>query len=159
MNAPIAITNKNPLNIRFSPMNDWRGQIGSRKGFCQFDTYYNGCRAAMVLLCNYVRKGYDTIPAIISRWAPASENNTKAYIDTVISGLSFEWFDTFDVAAALSIRGRSLTTYSEIADLAWQMAFVEIGNWTKSHYSDMEDMKVMFHQIATSEKLPLLKRK
>lgn len=159
MNTPIAITNKNPLNIRFSPMNDWRGQIGSRKGFCQFDKFYNGCRAAMVLLCNYVRKGYDTVPQIISRWAPASENNTKAYIDTVVSGLSLGWYDSFDAAAAASVRDLHITTYTQIADLAWEMAFVEIGNWTKSHFSDMEDMKAMFYQIAKEEKLPLLKRK
>ena len=58
MRTPIAIINKNPLNIRFSPMNSWKGQIGDRKGFCQFEQFYYGCRAALVLLSYYVRKGY-----------------------------------------------------------------------------------------------------
>lgn len=156
MNTPLAITNKNPLNIRFSPMNDWRGQIGCRKGFCQFDSFYNGCRAAMVLLCNYIRKGYDTVPEIISRWAPASENNTKAYINTVVDGLAYDWFDAFDASAVAAVRSRRLTSYTALADLAWQMSFVEIGNWTKSHFYDMEDLKKMFQDIAQSEKLPLI---
>lgn len=156
MNTPIAITNKNPLNIRFSPMNDWKGQIGSRKGFCEFKTFYYGCRAALVLLCNYVRKGYDTVPEIISRWAPASENNTKAYIDTVVSGLAYDWFDTFDAAAVAAVRSRRLTSYTALADLAWQMSFVEIGRWTTKHYSDMESLKEMFQTLAQTEKLPIL---
>lgn len=158
MNTPIAVTNKNPLNIRFSPMNDWRGQTGSRKGFCEFDSFMNGARAAMVLLCNYVRKGYDTVPEIIARWAPASENNTKSYIRTVVSGLSYQWYDTFDGASDAAVRSRRLDSYHALADLAWQMAFVEIGRWTTKHFSDMEDLKKLFHTIADTEKLPLLKK-
>ena len=70
----------NPLNIRFSPMNKWLGQVDSKKGFCVFDTLEHGFRAALVLLCNYQRKGYDTISKIVSHWAPETEHDTQAYI-------------------------------------------------------------------------------
>lgn len=81
----LGYVNNNPLNIRFSPMNTWKGQIGSYRGFCKFSDMKYGCRAALTLLCNYHRKGYDTIREIISRWAPASENDTEAYINYVAS--------------------------------------------------------------------------
>lgn len=122
--TPLAVRNNNPLNIRFSPMNNWLGQIGSNKGFCVFDTMEHGFRAALVLLCNYQRKGYDTVSKIITHWAPASENNTKAYIDYVVS-------DDFIFGSNNSIehnsRDKRITNFVEIRNLCWKMAKFEIG--------------------------------
>lgn len=43
-----------------------------------------GFRAAFIILRRYMRKyGCETIRSIISRWAPANENNTKGYIERV----------------------------------------------------------------------------
>lgn len=70
----------NPLNVRFSPMNNWKGQVGEERGFCKFVHVDYGYRAALVLLRNYVRKGYKDLKLIVSRWAPPSENDTLAYI-------------------------------------------------------------------------------
>lgn len=157
MRVPLAITNSNPLNIRFSPMNDWRGQVASRKGFCQFDSMFNGCRAALVLLCNYIRKGYDTVPEIIARWAPASENDTKAYIRTVLSRLAFRWYDSFDGAAVSCARSKKLNRYDLLADLAYEMAWIEIGaNYLSKNDVVADSLFECFHSIATSEKLPKL---
>lgn len=158
MKTPLAIVNKNPLNIRFSPMNDWRGQIGSKKGFCIFDLFYNGCRAALVLLSNYQRKGYDTVDKIISRWAPASENNTKAYISAVTQRLSAMWYDHPDGSSLLAVSRHRFTTYDELADLAYAMAFVEIGSWSKYHLDDMDDLRITFELVINQEKLPLLRK-
>lgn len=157
MRTPIAISNKNPLNIRFSPMNSWKGQIGDRKGFCQFDTFYNGCRAALVLLSNYVRKGYATVPQIIARWAPTSENNTKVYIGAVVGRLSYRWCDSFDAAAADTVRSKLLTSHDLLADLAYEMARVEIGyGYLIKHPADDESLFDILHEIAANEKLPSL---
>lgn len=45
-----------------------------------------GIRAAFIILRRYIRRYHkNTVPVIISTWAPASENNTQRYIDTVCS--------------------------------------------------------------------------
>ena len=83
---PRGIRNNNPLNIRLSK-DKWQGQVlpqrGSGEGaFCQFYTMEYGWRAAFVILCRtyYGKYGLKTIRDIVSRWAPAKENNTEAYI-------------------------------------------------------------------------------
>lgn len=75
---------KNPLNIRYSPRNKWKGQIGNSHGFCSFISMEYGLRAGIVLIRSYIRRGYNTINSIISRWAPPSENNTESYINFVV---------------------------------------------------------------------------
>lgn len=77
----------NPLNIRYSTANNWKGQIGQQSGFCVFDTPENGIRAAMVNLKSYRKNGVVTIGDIVSRWAPPTENNTQNYIDFVCKKL------------------------------------------------------------------------
>ena len=91
---PRGIRNNNPLNIRLSS-DKWQGQINanvnandnnsSPKGdaeFVQFYTMEYGWRAAFVILCKtyYGKYKLRTIRDIVSRWAPAKENNTPAYI-------------------------------------------------------------------------------
>ena len=95
---PRGIRNNNPLNIRRSK-DKWQGQINpsgngnvnandnnsSLKGeavFCQFSSMEYGWRAAFVILCRtyYGKYKLRTIRDIVSRWAPAKENNTEAYI-------------------------------------------------------------------------------
>lgn len=80
---PRGIRNNNPFNIRKSNSR-WKGLIKSTDpDFCQFSTMTYGLRAGMVLLRNYVRKGYDTPRKIISRFAPSTENDTSRYTDFV----------------------------------------------------------------------------
>ena len=76
----------NPLNIRYSAGNNWKGQREPHNGFCSFDTLHNGLRAAAKLLRNYIElRGCNTIELIVSRWAPSNENNTENYIRFVSS--------------------------------------------------------------------------
>ena len=86
MSTPRGIRNNNPLNIRRSKDN-WQGLrvLQEDKAFCQFESMEYGWRAAFVLLCRtyYVKYRLQTIRAIITRWAPPSENNTEAYIRRV----------------------------------------------------------------------------
>ena len=73
----------NPLNIRYSEKNNWRGQIEPKNGFCQFEEIEYGIRAAVITLNTYRRKGKNTIKKIIESWAPNNENDTQKYKDIV----------------------------------------------------------------------------
>ena len=83
MNEPRGIRNNNPLNIRKSG-DKWQGlkTLQEDKEFFQFETIEWGWRAAFVILCKtyYGKYKLRTIRDIVSRWAPAKENNTPAYI-------------------------------------------------------------------------------
>ncbi|WP_302567803.1 structural protein P5 [Culturomica massiliensis] len=81
---PRGLRNNNPLNIRHNA-DLFQGEIkGNDKLFKTFSSMPYGYRAAFVILATYLSKGYNTIEKIISRWAPPSENNTQAYILTVV---------------------------------------------------------------------------
>ncbi len=83
---PRGIRNNNPLNVRRSK-DKWQGlrAVQTDAQFCQFETMAYGWRAAFVLLTRTYYHTYRlyTIRAIISRWAPPNENNTRAYIENV----------------------------------------------------------------------------
>lgn len=81
------LRNNNPGNIRLSAT-PWQGEIRPSQdpAFCQFGSMDYGYRALMKLLRNYRRlHGCRTVADFINRWAPASENNTSAYISHVCS--------------------------------------------------------------------------
>ena len=78
------IGRNNPLNIRFSPFNTWRGQRGQTKGFCNFSDLKYCFRAALIIIRkSYFKRGIWSYGQIISSWAPSSENNTKSYISYI----------------------------------------------------------------------------
>ncbi|QLL15512.1 structural protein [Pseudomonas chlororaphis] len=82
------VRNRNPGNIDYNPANQWQGQLppnpALEKRFARFDTPENGIRALGKVLLTYQRKhGLKTVKAIISRWAPAVENDTAAYVRAV----------------------------------------------------------------------------
>lgn len=82
------VRNRNPGNIDYNPANQWLGQLkpdpAIEKRFARFDTPENGIRALGKLLLTYQRKhGLKTVKAIISRWAPSTENDTTAYVRSV----------------------------------------------------------------------------
>ena len=83
LKEPRGIRNNNPLNIRRSG-DKWQGlrALQEDRAFCQFSTMEYGWRAAFVILCKtyYGKYKLRTIRDIVSRWAPAKENNTAAYI-------------------------------------------------------------------------------
>ena len=88
---PRGIRNNNPLNIRIG--NVWLGEVANPTDneFEQFVSMFYGLRAGFILLRRYIRRYHlTTVPNIISRWAPGSENNTVKYIDTVcqLSGIA-----------------------------------------------------------------------
>lgn len=82
--VPRGIRNNNPLNIRIG--NTWLGerQNPTDPAFEEFVSIEYGYRAAFCILRRYIRRyKRQTIAAIISTWAPPSENATQRYIDFV----------------------------------------------------------------------------
>ena len=86
MSLPRGIRNNNPLNIRRSK-DKWKGlrAVQADAQFCQFESLEYGWRAAFYLLTRtyYYKYRLYTIRAIISKWAPPCENNSKAYVENV----------------------------------------------------------------------------
>ena len=114
---PRGIRNNNPLNIRIG--NSWLGERNNPTdpAFEEFVSIEYGLRAAFIILRRYIRRYHkNTVPDIISTWAPASENNTRRYIDIVCqrSGIS----------PTQQIRFEDQTTMCKLAEA---MAFVECG--------------------------------
>lgn len=76
--------NNNPGNIVKSN-NPWLGKIaGNDSRFETFSSPQYGIRALAKLLTNYIGDGHDTIRKIITRYAPALENDTNGYIASVV---------------------------------------------------------------------------
>ena len=78
--------NCNPLNIRRG-RDQWQGQAERQTdaAFVVFKSMEWGWRAAFKLLTRtyYHKYRLYTIRAIISKWAPPCENNSKAYVENV----------------------------------------------------------------------------
>lgn len=93
---PRGLRNNNPFNIKISNSR-WYGKLPKSKNtdgvFEQFYQLYYGLRAGARLLRNYiVRSGLHTLPQIISRFAPSSENDTNEYIAFVERYIKKELF-------------------------------------------------------------------
>lgn len=89
------IRNNNPGNIRLSAAR-WKGEIrpAKDKEFCAFTSMEYGLRALIVTLRTYVvNHKVNTVRKMISRWAPANENNTAAYISYVEDFIKSWGFD------------------------------------------------------------------
>jgi hypothetical protein len=114
--------NNNPGNLRTVKTNPWQGQIADDGGYGVYDTPENGTRALGHQLRAYATNyGIDTVTGIITRWAPASDNNnTAAYIGDVSTALSVNPDDSIDVEG-------------ELADLAQAIARHENGYLDSSY--------------------------
>ena len=138
-NLPRGIRNNNPGNIRFSNSNAWVGKIPFSQNkdysvattnvvreFEQFVDISHGLRAKMILLNNYIKKGENTIEKIIHRFAPPFENNTAAYIATVVRMTG--------IAAHFPI----VLTETTLINLCKAILLVENGNSFSSYVSESE---------------------
>lgn len=78
------LNNNNPGNIVKGGAK-FEGEIDSSDvRFRKFQNIDYGYRAMFVLLDSYISKGFNTIEKIITRYAPSIENNTLAYIQSVV---------------------------------------------------------------------------
>lgn len=95
--ATRGIRNNNPGNIRVSK-DKWEGMTGDDGAFVIFDSPESGVRALGKNLLSYGRQGYDSIEKIINRWAPPNENDTQAYIDSVVAATGIPATQSLDLS-------------------------------------------------------------
>lgn len=78
----------NLVNIRYSPLNNWEGQIQPKRGFCQFSNVYACCRAFIIL---YNKRCSYTLRAFVTKFAPPTDgNDTERYI-TMLRDMLNSW--------------------------------------------------------------------
>lgn len=86
---PEGIRNNNPGNIRYNANTPWLGldnPASDEKGFCRFKDPEWGLRALMVDLHTAMTKdNLSTVEEIITHYAPPTENDTEAYIKSVLT--------------------------------------------------------------------------
>lgn len=84
--APRGQRNNNPGNLVKTNIK-WQGKVESdRNSDGHFEQFYEmkfGVRALIKDLLNDIKKGKNTLPKLISEFAPAHENNTDGYIRRV----------------------------------------------------------------------------
>jgi len=125
---PRGYRNNNPTNIRKNEFT-YPGEIvpSTDKSFKQFKSREYGYRAALALLKNsYIPKGYNTITKIITRWAPAKDNNnTAAYISDVcqLTGLT---------------PGEVISSKEQLIKIVYAMAICENGSSTLPDLAEIE---------------------
>lgn len=82
------LRNNNPGNIRISST-VWAGQVPPSpeldKEFVTFSSPEYGIRAMAKVLKTYMSRGVNTVEKIITTWAPPSENDTSAYVKSVVA--------------------------------------------------------------------------
>lgn len=95
---PRGLRNNNPLNIRKNST-QWQGlrDVQTDPAFFQFETMAHGYRAAFKTLDTYRTKhGCRYLADFISRWAPPSENDTRAYVRIVAQRAGLSDVSTID---------------------------------------------------------------
>ncbi|MCU4176459.1 hypothetical protein [Carboxylicivirga sp. N1Y90] len=89
-NAPRGIRNNNPGNLVYTNIK-WNGKLPKEQNkdrrFEMFIAPVYGVRAMIKDLKHDIEKGKNTVPTLISEYAPKHENNTAAYIATVCRDL------------------------------------------------------------------------
>lgn len=113
----------NPLNIRYLARNAFNGQTGNHNGYGEYSSLSLGVRAGFLQLSQYVARGLDTVTAIITTWAPPSENDTDAYISDVSSRMGVD-------------PAEPLSWPTDATDLIQAMA------WHENGYNPMSDSDV-----------------
>ena len=87
------VRNNNPGNIERGTT-EWIGMSADQSSdprFIVFDEAKYGIRAiAKTLITYHMRYGLNTVMAIVSRWAPSFENDTRAYADHIAKRLGVE---------------------------------------------------------------------
>lgn len=128
--TPRGIRNNNPGNIRRSA-DRWLGLRSEQTDpdFFQFEAMRWGYRALFRVLRNYREiHGLQTVADLIRRWAPASENDTAAYITAVCRKMRVPTTfvpDVYDretmtaLAAAISEVENGLPAVMEDVEAGW----------------------------------------
>lgn len=95
------LRNNNPGNLIRTAI-AWEGKIPHSQStdtkFEQFIELRYGIRAKMRDLISDIKGGKNTIESLISQYAPSFENNTVAYINSVVTALGIPKTDVLDLS-------------------------------------------------------------
>ena len=143
--------NNNPLNIKYVKTTIWVGQVRdierSDKVFAEFTDMKYGIRAAVKLLQNYIRKGWDTVPVIIKRWCPDETapsytayvlGRMKGYFPDFEKHKPIRWYD-FETLMRLVQAMSKLESQYEITDAEFLEAWQELDNAIRSNRKKKEE--------------------
>ncbi len=143
--TPRSVRNNNPLNIRRN-RTQWQGMksVQTDRDFVQFETMAYGWRAAFIILTRsyYLKYNLSTPEDIISRWAPATENNVRAYVDTVCGLTGFTPRQRLQIPAMHP---------AEWMMLAVAMAIVEGGTQSLDYFEMMRGWELMRKDIGKTQ--------
>lgn len=121
-----AVRNNNPGNIEkgspwqgLMPASEMTPDQADEQRFCVFQSPKWGFRAlARVLIAYQDKHNIRTIAGVITRWAPTSENDTKAYINHVCKLTERAFNEAMD-----------FHNYADLAPLVKAIATHECGGW------------------------------
>lgn len=93
---PLAVRNRNPLNVKYRKADPWLGQVGhDEQGHAVFKSYEYGVRAAALTLRSYARRhNISTVDALVKRFA---EGNQKEYVAYLCRKLGVKHDDKIDL--------------------------------------------------------------
>lgn len=93
MSGSRGIRNNNPGNVRLSATT-WAGQVPAAEQtdpeFVQFTDPVYGIRAMARIMKNYFARGVTTLAQVAATWAPPSENDTQAYIQSLVAQTGYD---------------------------------------------------------------------
>jgi hypothetical protein len=143
------LRNNNPGNL-IRTNDAWQGKVPfSQSKDAKFEQFYElkwGMRALFKDIINDIGKGQNTITKIISAYAPPSENNTVAYIQSVAARMNV------GVNSVLSPNKETLIL------LAKAIVLVELGATYAANLTDDDYLEGYLHLNSTfnSDELPEL---
>lgn len=94
---PRGIRNNNPGNLNYAGQTGATREAGPNGRFAVFQSAEAGLQALAHQLRLYAQRGINSVRTIISKFAPPSENNTQAYINSVSRGLGVDANATLNV--------------------------------------------------------------
>lgn len=131
--------NNNPLNIRRST-DRWFGMSDEQpdKEFVTFKALEYGLRAAIKIIRRYITHyRCDSIRKIISRWAPATENDTESYINYVATWVRISPDQCIDARDKMIIS--KIICAMSVFESQWEISIVTIYNVWQLYFTE-EDL-------------------
>ncbi len=97
-NGPRGIRNNNPGNLNFAGQAGATKETGPGGRFAVFGSMEEGIAALIKQLQRYMSRGIDTIRELVNTYAPASENDTGAYMKALSQSLGIGLDDKLDLS-------------------------------------------------------------
>ncbi|ARP90326.1 hypothetical protein CAL14_08525 [Bordetella genomosp. 9] len=94
---PRGIRNNNPGNLNYVGQPGATLEDGPNARFAKFKTTQDGLQALANQLRLYGARGVDTIRELVTTYAPASENDTRSYINQLAQFMGIDPDEKFDV--------------------------------------------------------------